>query len=159
MALLDFPSPASRQIRDRSTILWGVVLARIHASNVPFCSAVIGNTLAGFHIKRTVPQPVLIVKILLLQYTRLSSGDEQFQDRSKEFLEKLCTLVASKFELVEGPIIKGAVKESHLGRGVITIITTNKFTDIVSDPAEMTDPKIYVFTKKLSFLDGGDQNC
>ncbi|MCA1602265.1 MAG: DUF11 domain-containing protein, partial [Acidobacteria bacterium] len=39
------------------------------ASNVLFCSAVIGKTSAGFHIKRTLPEPVRIVKLLLLHYT------------------------------------------------------------------------------------------
>ena len=43
IALVASPSAASRQIRDRSTTLWGLVFARLHASNVCFCSPVIGK--------------------------------------------------------------------------------------------------------------------
>ena len=68
MALLDFPSPASRQIRDRSTILWGVVLARPRLQR-PFLFCSHRQYVRLVSIKRTVPQPVLTVKILLLQYT------------------------------------------------------------------------------------------
>jgi hypothetical protein len=63
IALLASPSAASRQIRDRSTILWGLVFARIHASNVCFCAPVIGNESLGFHIPQTISEPTSIGKI------------------------------------------------------------------------------------------------
>ena len=55
IALWGSPSAASRQIRDRSTTRWGLVFARIHASNVYVCAPVIGNESVGFHLPQTIP--------------------------------------------------------------------------------------------------------
>ena len=50
MELLEFPSAASRQIRERSTILCAVVGACTQASSVCCCSALIGKGLVGCHM-------------------------------------------------------------------------------------------------------------
>ena len=51
---------------------WGLVFARIHASNVCFCAPVIGNESVGFHMPRTIPEPTNIGKLLLRRYTSRS---------------------------------------------------------------------------------------
>ena len=51
------PSAATRKIRDRSTTRWGLVVARIPASNVSVCAPVIGNESVGFHLPQTIPDP------------------------------------------------------------------------------------------------------
>jgi uncharacterized protein YydD (DUF2326 family) len=81
---LEIPSAASRQIRDRSTILSGLVFARIHASNVCVCAPVIGNASVGFHMPRTIPEPTNIGKLLLRHYT---SDWQKVRDREKTLAE------------------------------------------------------------------------
>ena len=50
MALLEVPSAATRQIRDRNATRCGVVEARTHASSVAHCSELIGRASVGFHM-------------------------------------------------------------------------------------------------------------
>ena len=68
IALLASPSAASRQIRDRSTTLWGLIFARIHASNVCLSSPVIGNE-SVVSTYSEIPDPTHTGKILLIHYT------------------------------------------------------------------------------------------
>lgn len=74
MARLERPSAASKQMRDRSTTLCGVVFSFTEAFKVLRCSVVIGSIGAGFHMLSVKHRQSIIVKTLLRHYTRFRPG-------------------------------------------------------------------------------------
>src|SRR5271155_2768856 len=70
MALFDRPSAANRQMRARSTVRCGLVVARTQAANVVRCSFVIFRAFAFSHMPQRLSQWGSVVKLLLGHYTR-----------------------------------------------------------------------------------------
>ena len=70
--MFDSPSAATRQMRARRTVRWGLVLARRQDSRVVRCSFVIFRAFAFSHMPQRITRWGGIVKILLGHYTNLT---------------------------------------------------------------------------------------